>query len=266
MKYGFMPSFEIDLISEIKFARKCFDFIEITLKLDLSEYTAPYISKLKRTLNNFEVLGHIHWEIKLPNEINKIYENIRIFKKLNVKKITIHPYPNIQNVLFDINDFCKKNKLQLLIENSSSEPFNKATNLAKLTENMPNLGITLDIGHANRTSKIELNNFLKKFKSKIKHIHLHDNVGGFDHLFFKNRNKFKRIITEINSINYNGTITLEMFSFLKNNQYISVHDTKRRELLIKQLEMIKQNFGGLRRTSRHFVPRPSLTLREYNGR
>ena len=239
MKYGFMPSFEMDLISEIKFAKKYFDFIEITLKLDLSEYTPQYILKLKTALNNLEILGHIHWKIKPLKEINKIYENIRIFKKLGAKKITIHPYPNIENVLSEINDFCNKNKLQLLIENASSEPFNKATNLAKLIKNIPNLGITLDVGHANRTSRIEFNNFLRKFGSKIKHIHLHDNVGGFDHLFFLDKNKLKRIITKINSIDYNGTVTLEMFAFLKNEQYISVYNTRRRELLIKQLEMIE---------------------------
>lgn len=235
-----MPSFEMDLISEIKFAKKYFDFIEITLKLDLSKYTPQYISKIKTTLNNFEVLGHVHWEINPSKELDKIYENIRIFKKIGAKKITIHPYPRIQNVLSEINDLCNKNKLQLLIENISSEPFNKATNLAKLTENIPNLGITLDAGHANKTSRTELNNFLRKFKSKIKHIHLHDNVGKFDHLFFENRNKFKRIITKINSINYHGTITLEMFAFLKNNQYVSVYDLKRRNLLVKQLEIIKK--------------------------
>ena len=234
-----MPSLEMDLISEINFAKKYFDFIEITLKLDLSEYTSQYISKLKTNLNNFEVLGHIHWEINSSKELNKIYENIRIFKKLGVKKITIHPYQNIQNVLFEISNFCNKNKLQLLIENTSNEPFNRAINLAKLIDDIPNLGITLDIGHANRTSRTELSKFLKIFKTKIKHIHLHDNVGKFDHLFFKKRNKFKRIITKINSINYNGTITLEMFAFLKNNQYVSVYNNKRRKLFIKQLEMIK---------------------------
>lgn len=237
MKYGFMPSFELDLISEIKFAKKYSDFIEITLKLDLSEYTSQYISKLKATLNNFEVLGHIHWEIDPSKKLNKIYEHIRIFKKLGAKKITIHPYPNTQSVLSEINDFCNKNKLQLLVENTSG--FNKATYLAKLVEDIPDVGITLDVGHANKTSRTELNNFLKKFKSKIKHIHLHDNTGDLDHLFFRNRNKLKRIITKISSINYNATITLEMFAFMKNNQSISVYDVKRRKLFIKQLEMIK---------------------------
>lgn len=244
MKYGFMPSFEIDLLSEIESAKKYFDFIEVTLKLGLSEYTSQYISKLKHALNNFEALGHIHWEIDPSKELNKIYKNIRIFKKLGVKKITIHPHPNIKNILSEINDFCNKNKLQLFIENTSSEPFNKATNLTKLVKDIPNLEITLDVGHANKTSRKELNNFLKKFKAKIKHVHLHDTIDKFDHLFFKNRNKLKRTITKINSINYNGTITLEMFSVLQNKKSISVDGAERRNLLINQLKTIKNLYSG----------------------
>jgi sugar phosphate isomerase/epimerase len=164
MKYGFMPSFKMNLLSETKFAKKHFDFIEITLKLDLSEYTSQYISKLKTALGNFEILGHIHPEIKSFNEFNKIYENIRIFRELGANKITIHPYPDIQNALSKINNFCNKNELQLLIENS--EPFNKATNLVQLVEDTPNLGITLDVGHANKISRVELSNFLKRGQIK----------------------------------------------------------------------------------------------------
>ncbi len=89
--------------------------------------------------------------------------------------------------------------------------------MARLVDEIPNLGITLDIGHANKTSKIELSRFLKEFKSKIKHIHLHDNINKFGHLFFKNRAKLK-ILAKIISINYNETITLETFAILKNKQ------------------------------------------------
>ena len=38
LNFGYMPSFNTDLISEIKFAKKYFDFIEITLEYDLTKY------------------------------------------------------------------------------------------------------------------------------------------------------------------------------------------------------------------------------------
>jgi len=38
MRFGYMPSFKTDLLDEIDFSEKYFDFIEITLKRDLTQY------------------------------------------------------------------------------------------------------------------------------------------------------------------------------------------------------------------------------------
>lgn len=247
MKYGYMSGFRVDLESEIKFAKEYFDFTEITFKPEVLEYSQQYFSKLKNTLKTFKVIGHIHWEIK---ELKKIYKNIKLFKKLGAKKITIHPFSyekqtlqkNIQNniiLISKINDFCTKNKIQLLIENVANGPFNKASNLAKLVDEIPNLGITLDVGHANKTSKIELSRFLKEQKSKIKHIHLHDNINNSDHLFFIDRTKLKKILTKIISTDYNGTITMETFAVLEKKQYVSLDFPKIKKLHIKQLDYLK---------------------------
>lgn len=248
MKYGYMAGFRAELESEIKFAKKHFDFVEITLKPKSLDFPLQHFSALKNSLKNFEVIGHIHWEIK---DFEKIYKNIKVLKKLGVKKITIHPFldeeqtrkENIQNNIFflsKINEFCLRNRIELLIENITNSPFNKASNLAKLIDNIPNVGMTLDIGHANKTSKSELSKFLKNFKSKIKHIHIHDNIGKFDHLFFNDPNRLKRIFTKIKSINYNGTILLETFAVIKNNQYVSLDFSEIKNRHIKQLEMVKK--------------------------
>ena len=137
MKYGYMAGFRSKLLSEIKFAKEYFDFIEVTLKPDLLERSSQYFSKIKNALEDFEILGHIHWEIK---ELEKIYKNIKIFKKLGAKKITIHPFSDqsVQDnliILTKINNFCIKNKLQLFIENISNEPFNKTLEANKTDEN-----------------------------------------------------------------------------------------------------------------------------------
>ena len=65
MKYGYMPSFEVDLVHEIKFAKKYFNFIEITLQPELSIYTTSYINRIKSSLKNFEVIGHLYWGFDL---------------------------------------------------------------------------------------------------------------------------------------------------------------------------------------------------------
>lgn len=257
MKYGYMPSiFETNPFSEIEFAKKHFDFIEITLPLELDKYDQEYISKIKRNLENFEVIGHLHWEIDLSqnntNQVRKVFEQIDIFKKIGAEKITIHPSTNKfqkleeikQNNLLNfqkIVNYCRKNKINLLIENMNRPPFNNSSGIKYLLKNIPFLGFTLDVGHANRFSKSELNKFLK-FNKKIKHIHLHYNFGKLDHLFFNNKIKLKKIIKKIKSAHYNGSITLESFSILKNKKSISLdgNGNERRNLLLKELKLLKE--------------------------
>lgn len=232
-----MPSFKMDLLSEVDFAKKYFDFIEITLTKDLSEYTPKYISELAAILKNFEILGHLHWELDAPKEI---YKHIRIFKKLGARKITIHFKQQYNlSILIKIADFCRENKLQLLAENSGGVFFGRAADFKNLIDNIPYLSITLDIGHAYLVSKLEINKFLE-LKNKIKHIHLHNTIGKFHHLPFRNRRKLEQLINKIKNIGYDETITLEIFYILKNNEYVPIDGKKRRGLLLEQLKLIKK--------------------------
>lgn len=255
MRFGYMPGFETNLISEINFAKEGFDFIEITLKLSLKEYTDKYIETIKNALNNFEVLGHIHWEIDLSKgnerEIEKVFQMIEIYKKIGTKKITIHPsYGNGKNIskikknnlqsLLKINDFCRKNRIELLIENSATGPFSKASIMKELVVQIPNSAITLDIGHANRNS--ELDNFLE-LSSLIGHVHLHDNIQEKDHLPFTNRNKLYSCLENLEKLNYNDTITLEIFYSIKNSEYTPLGLTEKRKLLINQVKLVRDYFS-----------------------
>jgi len=263
IKYGYPIKFNIGLpklLSEIKFAKRYFDFIEITLELDsqnldlLLKYTFQDIQLIKRALGNFKAISHFDWDIDPFDHLKKIGNIIKVLKKLGIHQLTVHPYEksnksfqDINDLLLKINRICEKNKILLCIENNSSAVFSKASEFAKLINNIPNSNITLDIGHANKISKSELDLFLKRFYQKIKHIHLHDNYGQIDHLFFNNKNKFKKIISKINSINYSGTITLETFHILKNGQkkYLSAsrdNIIKRRKLFLDQLKMIKNEY------------------------
>ncbi len=47
MKFGYMSGFRADLLSEIKFVKEYFDFVEITLKPELLEYSLQYFQNLK---------------------------------------------------------------------------------------------------------------------------------------------------------------------------------------------------------------------------
>jgi sugar phosphate isomerase/epimerase len=254
MKYGYMPNSNADLFEQIKFAKEHFDFIELTLDENLSKYNQRNIQKLKKALKNFEVYGHIHWKIKLYNkdkkEIEKAIKSIKIFKQLGVKNLTIHPSWNkemnekdlIKNNLYSlkiVNEFCKKHKLKLMIENIQRSPFNRANFLFEFIGKIPNSKITFDTGHSAKVSKFEFAKFLN-VKNKIGHLHLHDCVKGFDHLDFKNKSKLKKIVNKIKDSGYNKTITLEIFTTLKNKKQIELDYKKRRKILIDHLAKLKE--------------------------
>ncbi len=209
---------------------------------------------MKENLTNFEVLGHINWKLDLTNrkDLKKIIKNIRIYKFFGSKKITIHfststngnqQQTKIKNfkALKCISDLCKKNKIQLLIENNVNSPFNLAKEFKYLLTKNLFLLMTLDIGHANSVSKKELNSYLNLFSPKIKHIHLHYNYGGFNHLLFpkKQKNWLICILKKMIKLNTKITVTLEMFTILKKQKPLLINGKLRQNLLLNQLKFIK---------------------------
>jgi len=239
MKFGYMSGFRGDLLNEIKYAKQFFDFTEITIQPDVLKTIDDIFYDLKNATVNFEVLGHIHWDIIKHAEIVK---NIEVLKDLGVKKITIHPFQDLgieenAKILNEINIVLQNNNMRLLIENISSTPYNSADNISKLLEKISNAKITLDVGHANRIS--ELNKFIDIFKDKIGHIHLHDNFGDSDHLFYQDQSKIDEIFSKINSVGYEGTVLLETFSIMKDGNNSSQEFEEIKELHIEQLKKIK---------------------------
>ncbi|MFQ5532102.1 MAG: hypothetical protein ACE5ES_05805, partial [Candidatus Nanoarchaeia archaeon] len=99
--------------------------------------------------------------------------------------------------------------------------------------------ITFDTGHSAKVSKLEFSKFLK-LKNKIGHIHLHNCINGFDHLDFKDKSKLKKVVNKIKKSGYNKTITLEIFTTLKNEKQIPLDYKERRIILFEHLEELKE--------------------------
>jgi len=237
MRFGYMPSFKTDLLEEIDFAKKYFDFIEITLKRDLTQYHRFYLKKIKNRLSKFEILGHLHWEIDLRKreEIKEALRNVEIYIFLGARKITIHPSENYK-ALIKIADFCKSKKVRLLIENTDSFPFSDPKELKNLLDKIPSARLTLDIGHAiNYWSE-----FLKLFPKKINHIHLHYNNKKEDHLPFNDDKLLKKALFKLAHFKKRLTVSLEIFKISKGQKVIPLEGEFRRKILIKQLERIKK--------------------------
>jgi hypothetical protein len=85
-----------------------------------------------------------------------------------------------------------------------------------LLDPIPELGLHLDIGHANLL--VELNStdeLLAAFGKRLRHVHLHDNKGGGSDLHLPlgaGSLETAHYIRSLQAVGYNDTITLEVFS------------------------------------------------------
>lgn len=86
-----------------------------------------------------------------------------------------------------------------------------------------NMGLVLDIGHANINKQIEL--FLTTFSDKIVHMHAHDNYGKTDqHLGIGHGNiNWEKVANLVREISYDKIITIESVEHVDE----SVHKLKR---------------------------------------
>jgi|GEM_PF-2467677 len=259
MQYGYPLKFGPNLISEIEFTVENFDFIEFTLELYektldfLPSLTKNEVDEIKKLTKGYKLISHFDWDINPNEHLKEIEESIKILAILGVTDITIHPYKSGETLeenlekntglISKINEFCKQNSILLRIENDAKGFFSHVENFSKLLNNFPDMGITLDVGHANKTSENEFDLFLKNFAWKIKHVHLHKYISNkTDHLFFDDKKEFEDVVSKIKDNGYEGTITLETHFVLKNGEkiYLNHGETlkERRKAFITQLEIL----------------------------
>lgn len=128
----------------------------------------------------------------IDSEIKKVTLNrftcvYDIAKSFNSKHIVYHTgfipkmhYPKLwlENSISFWNEFMKdkSNDIQILLENVLEDDCTMMLELVEKVSN-PNFAVCLDIGHANASSSKSLENWIKGFNNKIKHIHLHNNNG-----------------------------------------------------------------------------------------
>ena len=80
----------------------------------------------------------------------------------------------------------------------------------------PQLGLTLDIGHANigPDGMTRILTFIRRFKGRLRHVHVSDNLGcRDDHLpVGEGQIDFPAVAEALNQIGYQGGLTLEIFT------------------------------------------------------
>ena len=98
-------------------------------------------------------------------------------------------------------------------------------------DEVPDLGLTLDVGHANLSGAVNKSiAIIEKIGKLIRHVHLHDNLGGQSkdddlHLpIGAGTVDFPAIMTSLVSVGYDGTLTLEVKPELQEAGRLSIKD------------------------------------------
>jgi sugar phosphate isomerase/epimerase len=250
MIIGAMNSPKNDLVSEIRlFGEMDFDFVEITVEAP-SASADRVMARKQEVLDalhsyNFGVLAHMPWYFSVAHPYPRIQdaingEFVRAFdaaSAIGAKKVTLHSeflpsgiHERGVHVAKTIETIKKLGKeaenrgMGLLVENFNAGSFSIKEFKILLSE-VPELGMTLDVGHANTTDGEGLNNYVAQFKKKIGHVHLHDNDRRADsHLpLGAGKIDIPRAVAEIKSF-YDGTITLEVHS--QDRDYLKISRDK----------------------------------------
>lgn len=232
-----MNSPKNDLASEIAlFGEMGFDFVEITIESPGA--TPEKINEKKKAVldalhsYNFGVLTHYPWYFSVAHPYQRIQEAITAefchaldtAVLLGAKKATVHTEfmaPGIQerpvHVAKTIETVKKLHKeasdrgLELLVENYNAGSLSIREFGLLFSE--VDTGMTLDVGHAFTADGEGMDNYVKQFRRRIKHVHLHDNDRRADQHLPLGAGKIDiaRCVKELKSF-YDGTITLEVHS------------------------------------------------------
>jgi sugar phosphate isomerase/epimerase len=159
------------------------------------------VEELKLCLEAFARLGAT-WMNLHPDSNAPFYDRRFIIEK------------NLQSIR-ELLPLAQDLGLGLMIENLPGS-FNSTAQLSELLDSVPELGLHLDIGHANLlTSYNTTEEIVTMYGRRLRHVHLHDNKGGSADLHLPlgaGTLDFRRQIRALRSAGYDGTITLEVFS------------------------------------------------------
>ncbi len=238
MLIGVMNDPRVDVFKEISWiAGNGFDFIDLTIEPPAAYYTQLNARKVGKAIEEagLAVVGHTFFALPIGSPIEEIrkaacLELGRCFEflaEVGAKLVNVHLDGGTQLIsekniielnLVSLAELLKKAKglgMNLMVEHFRG-PFARPEPLVKLFQALPELGFHLDVAHANLfTSSNRTFIFLDKFSDQLMHVHFSDNLGGTQDLHLPvgaGNIRWKDIIKALKKVNYQGGITLEVFS------------------------------------------------------
>ena len=217
-----------------------YDFAELDLGLPI-EPNSDFENAIEKVKNIMPILtAHLPEIDFAEEEIERCKGFIRILSKQNINIFVVHLFsknlPTSGNIDLKINGLkeianCAKDNNSILALENTEEDVNI---LKQVFDKIPEINFCLDIGHANLFAPENRSvNLIENFGNILKHIHLHDNVGGdaekFDlHLpLGAGRINFVPIFDKLREINYSGNIVLEIYKPDEEYRQISINRARK---------------------------------------
>lgn len=245
MQIGAMNNPSRDVLAEMKWmAELKLDFIDLTLEPPAAAPWKINPGEIRTALNDMGlgVVGHTAFYLPFSSTFESIRRAavdeskrcLELFSKIGAKWMNLHPdrhapfHPRryvIEQNLKSIRDLLPTARdwgVGLMIENVPGE-FNSRAQLGEILDAAPELGLHLDIGHCNlQVVSNTSTEIITTYGPRIKHVHIHDNKGGYAdlHLPLGTGNlDFINPLKALQAWGYDGTITLEVFS--EDRQFLS---------------------------------------------
>jgi sugar phosphate isomerase/epimerase len=212
------------------------EFIDLTLEPPAAghwQIDAESISELLKE-TGLEVIGHTAYYLPLGHPFEEVRagaveafsSTLQALARLGACCMNIHPdfkapmhsydFSIEQNLksIRELLPLARRLDMELMIENLPVD-INEVSQLSRLLDAVPELGLHLDIGHTNL--KVRENTtaaIMERYGSRVRHVHLHDNRGTDDlHLpLGAGTLDLEGCVKCLKAAGYDGTITLEVFS------------------------------------------------------
>jgi sugar phosphate isomerase/epimerase len=212
-------------------------FIDLTLEPPAAASWRVNAKDVRRALDDFglQVVGHTAYYLPMASPFEEVRRGVveelkrclEQFSVVGAKWMNLHPDRNIpmhdrpfviERNLLTISELLPVARdcgVGLMIENLPGD-WNSVLQLSQLLDPMPELGLHLDIGHANLlTTRNTTDEILRAYGARLRHLHLHDNKGGAHDLHLPlgaGTIDVAHQIQTVRATGYDATITLEVFS------------------------------------------------------
>ncbi len=247
-KFGLLTNPTIDIIKEIRtIAKLGFDYVEISIEgpedkpETLHEKRNEILEILKK--NNLFAIAHTSWWVELGTEyepvrrgwLEECKKNIDVASELNIPIINLHSHSRgmyirnekykkkiLDNWIISLKELIQYGKIKnvkIMFENAAEKgEITELNDFKYIIDRVPDLEVHLDIGHAFIFGGMKnIERCIMTLENKIEHVHMHDNHGEYDeHLpIGKGNINYDSVVKMLKKINYDKTITFEVFTSKK---------------------------------------------------